>query len=85
MQASDGSPLQRAMVAVDPADQFVQFLSKPLVRRDATPRGHGHLNQSDPPAHVRVVAQQALVGKQAPKNALRVIETIDAEQYVLMR
>src|SRR5512147_2916135 len=65
--------------SVQPADRLLDLPAERLVGRDLVARGNGDLNVPDGVAQVRTGLEEPLQRLEPPRDALRVVETIDPE------
>src|SRR5688572_14891566 len=84
MHVLNRRPVDGPVFTVDPADELVDLPPQALVRRDAFARRHRHLDEAHAPTQVWVVAEEAIVREEPARNALRVVEAIDAEQQPML-
>ena len=72
----------RAEAAVDPADDAVRRRAQLLVLGHVGARRHGDLQQADLADHLGVLLEQRLDREQLLRDALDVVEPVDAEQHL---
>jgi hypothetical protein len=64
---------------VEPADETLELAAESLVRLHVRARWDRHLDEPHALGQVRVAADQLLEGEEAARDALRVVEPVDAE------
>jgi hypothetical protein len=83
VEVADGRPAGRRETPVDAADQLVDLPLELLVLRNLRPAGNRELQQDDLLAVLGVDLEQALEGAHALRDALGVVEAVDAQHHAL--
>ena len=76
-------PFRRRKPAADAADQAIDLLAQRAVLRHALARRHLDLHEADAPVPFGVPRQKRVIGVQALRDALGIVQPIDAENDAL--
>jgi hypothetical protein len=79
MDIVDRNPARLAVLAIDVRDQLLDFMLQPAIPVNVLAAGHDYLVERDATAGGGIIAQQAREGAQALRDALRVVEAVDAD------
>jgi hypothetical protein len=75
----DGHEFDRTEPTVDSADQLVDHRAEVLVLFDVLTRWNGELHEDDLAYPLRVLLEEYLEGMEFLRNALDVVESVDAD------